>query len=47
VLQDVIAESDDIYALDGRPVAEEWVVLSEDWPVRGGNSPDDVDNRNA
>ncbi|WP_157502035.1 hypothetical protein [Leucobacter celer] len=47
VLQDVIAESDDIYALDGRPVAEEWAVLSEDWPVRGGNSPDDVDNRNA
>ncbi|WP_449281708.1 hypothetical protein [Leucobacter sp.] len=46
-LQEVIAESDDIYAPDGRPIAEEWVVLSEDWPVRGRNARDDVENRDV
>ena len=38
-LDDVVAESDDIYAPDGRPEAEEWVVLSEDWPVPAGHAP--------
>jgi heme-degrading monooxygenase HmoA len=32
-LQHVIDESDDIYAPDGHPVAEEWAVLTEDWPL--------------
>lgn len=35
-LQHVIGESDDIYAPGGRPVAQEWAVLTDDWPVPPG-----------